>query len=69
MGMPSYLPNCLVETTLAIYTHVDLDDMREALSRTFAANLLAKGLDPGNRGELDLNNLRLRHCYTVTRAA
>ena len=35
-----------VETTLAIYTHVDLDDMREALSRTFAANLLPTGSMP-----------------------
>jgi integrase len=35
-----------VETTLAIYTHVDLGDMREALSRTFAANLLPTGSIP-----------------------
>src|SRR6266852_318787 len=35
-----------VDTTLAIYTHVDLDDMREALSRTFAANLLPTGSIP-----------------------
>ena len=35
-----------METTLAIYTHVDLDDMREALSRTFAANLLPTGSNP-----------------------
>jgi integrase len=35
-----------VETTLGIYTHVDLDDMREALSRTFAANLLPTGSIP-----------------------
>ena len=35
-----------VETTLAIYTHIDLGDMRDALSRTFAANLLPTGSDP-----------------------
>src|SRR5438067_8488958 len=35
-----------VETTLAIYTHVDLGDLREALSRTFAANLLPTGSIP-----------------------
>ena len=35
-----------VETTLAIYTHVDLGDMPDALSRTFAANLLPTGSNP-----------------------
>jgi hypothetical protein len=35
-----------VETRLAIYTHVDLGDMREVLSRTFAANLPPTGSIP-----------------------